>query len=62
MSPDDELMRDRERRLVNQSAFPQFFVSCSCEQGCLVCANTGLVSMAEAKQFGHCEPAPTASA
>ncbi len=62
MSPDDELMRDRERRLVNQSAFPQFFVSCSCEQVCLVCAHTGLVSMAEAKQFGHCEAAPTASA
>jgi hypothetical protein len=46
MSPDDELMRDRERRLVNQSAFPQFFVSCSCEHGCLACAHTGLVSMA----------------
>jgi hypothetical protein len=62
MTPDDELTRDRERRLVNQSAFPRSFVSCSCEQGCLGCAHTGLVSRAEAKQLGHREPAPTASA
>ena len=58
MTPDDELTRDRERRLVNQKAFPRSFVSCSCEQGCLVCAHTGLVSRAEAKQLGHREPAP----
>jgi hypothetical protein len=50
MTPDDELTRDRERRLVNQSAFPRSFVSCSCEQGCLVCAHTGLVSRAEAAE------------
>jgi hypothetical protein len=62
MTPDDELTRDRERRLLNQSAFPRSFVSCSCEQGCLVCAHTGLVSRAGAKQFAHREPAPTASA
>jgi hypothetical protein len=62
MTPDDELTRDRERRLVNQSAFPRSFVSCSCEQGCLVCAHTGLVSRAEAKQFAHPDrAAPTAS-
>ena len=61
MTPDEELTRDRERRLVNQSAFPRSFVSCSCEQGCLVCAHTGLVSRAEAKQFGHREPAPTSA-
>jgi hypothetical protein len=62
MTPDDELTRDRERRLLNQSAFPHSFVSYSCEQGCLMCAHTGLVSRAEAKQFGHREPALTASA
>ena len=64
MTPIDELTRDRERRLLNQSAFPRSFVSCSCEQGCLLCAHTGLVSRAEAKQqSGHRDPAPpTASA
>ena len=39
MTPVDELTRDRERRLLNQSAFPGSFVSCSCERGCL-CALT----------------------
>jgi hypothetical protein len=59
----DELTSDRERRLVNQSAFPRSFVSCSCDRGCLLCAHTGLVSRAEAKQLGHGDPAPpTASA
>ena len=62
MTPVDEPTRDREQRLLNQSEFPRSFVSCSCEQGCLVCAHTGLVSRAEAKQSGHREPAPTASA
>jgi hypothetical protein len=62
MTPVDELTRDRERRLLNQSAFPRSFVSCSCEQGCVLCAHTGLVSRAEAKQSGDLDPAPTASA
>jgi hypothetical protein len=62
MTPVDELTRDRERRLLNQSAFPRSFVSCSCEQGCVLCAHTGLVSRAEAKQSGDRDPAPTASA
>jgi hypothetical protein len=62
MTAVDELTRDRERRLLNQSAFPRSFVSCSCERGCLVCAHTGLVSRAEAKQFGHRDPASTTSA
>jgi hypothetical protein len=53
MTPVDELRRDRKRRLLNQRAFPLSFVSCSCERGCLVCAYTGLVSRAEAKQIGH---------
>jgi hypothetical protein len=62
MTPVDELTLDRERRLLNQSAFPRSFVNCSCEQGCVLCAHTGLVSRAEAKQSGHRDPAPTASA
>jgi hypothetical protein len=63
MTPVDELTRDRDRRLLNQSAFPRSFVSCSCERGCLLCAHTGLVSRAEAKQVHHRDPAPpTASA
>ncbi len=44
MAPVDELTRDRERRLLNQSAFPRSFVHCSCERGCLLCAYSGLVS------------------
>ncbi|MEA2330452.1 MAG: hypothetical protein QOH58_590 [Thermoleophilaceae bacterium] len=51
MTAVDELTLDRERRLLNQSAFPRSFVSCSCERGCLWCAHTGLVSRAGAKQI-----------
>jgi hypothetical protein len=39
MTPDDELTRDRERRLVNQRAFPRLFVSCHASRG-VVCAPT----------------------
>jgi hypothetical protein len=46
----DELRFDRERRLLNQRAFPHYFVNCSCERGCAVCAYTSLVSRAEGKQ------------
>jgi hypothetical protein len=47
-----EFTRDRERRLLNQRAFPKYFVRCACSSGCAVCAHTGLVSRAEAKQVG----------
>ena len=40
---------DRGRRLVDQRQFPHFYVKCLCEQGCYVCAYTGLVSKAQAK-------------
>jgi anti-anti-sigma factor len=46
----DEVRRDRKCRLLNQRAFPLCFVGCSCEQGCPVCAYTGLVSRGQAKQ------------
>jgi len=52
MAVGTDLSRDRERRLLNQRAYPRSFVDCSCRQGCVVCAYTGLVSMAEAKQVG----------
>jgi len=58
MTPVDELTRDRERRLLNQTEFPGSFVGCSCERGCFLCAYTGLVSRAEARQIGHRDPAP----
>jgi hypothetical protein len=53
-----ELTRDHERRLLNQRALPSYFVDCSCERGCPVCAYTGLVSRAERKQTGQPGPAP----
>jgi hypothetical protein len=64
MTPVDELTRDRERRLLNQTAFPRSFVNCSCEAGCVVCAYTGLVSRAESKQIAQRDlvPARPASA
>jgi hypothetical protein len=52
----NELTRDHERRLLNQRAFPRYFVNCLCMQGCPVCAYTGLVSRAERKQTGHRDP------
>jgi hypothetical protein len=45
-----EVEEDRRRRLANQSRFRHYFVKCACEQGCLVCAYTGLVSKGHAKR------------
>ena len=45
-----EATEDRRRRLANQRLFPHYFVKCSCERGCFVCAYTGLVSKGHAKQ------------
>jgi hypothetical protein len=47
----DDMRNDRVRRLVNQRAFRDYFVYCSCERGCPVCAYTGLVSKGEAKRL-----------
>ena len=41
-----EITEDCRRRLVNQKLFPEFFVECSCERGCAVCAYTARVSKA----------------
>jgi hypothetical protein len=53
VNPANDVMRDRERRRLNQHAFRRHFVDCSCELGCPVCAYTGLVSRAEARQMGE---------
>ena len=53
MNTSAELTRDRNRRLLNQRAFSSCFVSCQCERGCLVCADTGLISRVEAKLLLH---------
>jgi hypothetical protein len=44
-----EVNEERSRRLANQRQFPYFYVKCSCERGCYVCAYTGLVTKAHAK-------------
>ena len=41
---------DHRRRLINQRRFRRYFVKCLCERGCPVCAYTGLVSKAHAKE------------
>ena len=50
MTNTTDLNDDRLRRLATQRRFPQYFVACPCERGCLVCAYTGLVSKGHAKQ------------
>ena len=41
---------EHRRRLINQRRFRHYFVKCPCGRGCPVCAHTGLVSKAHAKQ------------
>jgi hypothetical protein len=50
-----EVDEDRRRRLANQRLFRHYYVKCSCEQGCYVCAYTGLVTK------GHAKHTPTTS-
>jgi hypothetical protein len=40
---------DRNRRLANQRLFRRYYVECSCEDGCYVCAYTSLVTRCHAK-------------
>ena len=47
---DGATKEDRRRRLVNQRLFPRYFVRCSCERGCVVCAFTGLVSLGHTRR------------
>ena len=44
-----EVKADHQHRLINQRLFRHYFVKCSCELGCSVCAYMGLVSTADAK-------------
>ena len=48
-----EVNKDRRHRLVNQRLFRHYFVKCSCELGCSVCAYTGLVSKGHAKTHAN---------
>jgi len=50
-----EVDEDRRRRLANQRLLRHYYVKCSCEQGCHVCAYTGLVTK------GHAKHKPTTS-
>jgi anti-anti-sigma factor len=47
MAPD--VTDDRQHRLANQRSFRPYFVECSCERGCPVCAYTQLVTKGQAK-------------
>ena len=44
-----EVDEERRRRLANQRLFRRYYVKCSCERGCYVCAYTSLVTKAHAK-------------
>jgi hypothetical protein len=44
-----EVTEERHRRLANQRLFRHFYVKCSCERGCYVCAYTGLITKGHAK-------------
>ena len=39
-----DVTEDRRRRMANQRQFPSYFVECSCEGGCAVCAYTHFVT------------------
>ena len=41
-----EAENERHRRLANQRLFRSYYVNCSCEGGCGICAYTGLVKEA----------------
>lgn len=45
-----ELSEDRRHRLDNHREFRHYYVKCSCERGCYVCAFTGLVTKGHAKE------------
>jgi hypothetical protein len=51
-----DIGKDRRRRLANQALFRHYFVKCSCERGCPVCAYTGLVSRGHAKHARADQP------
>jgi hypothetical protein len=49
-----EFDEERLRRLANQRLFRRYYVNCSCERGCFICAYTGLVTKGHARH-----PPPT---
>ena len=44
MTVPSEFHEERRRRLANQRLFRRYYVDCSCERGCYICAYTGLVT------------------
>jgi hypothetical protein len=48
-----EFHEERRRRLANQLLFRRYYVDCSCERGCYICAYTGLVTKGHAR---HASP------
>lgn len=46
-----EVNEDRHRRLANQRLYRHYYVRCSCDQGCYVCAYTSLVTKGHAKRM-----------
>jgi hypothetical protein len=48
-----EVNEERGRRLANQRQLRHYYVKCSCERGCYICAYTGLVTKGHAK---HASP------
>lgn len=53
MDTDTDLTSDHGRRLLNQRAFPHYYVNCPCQRGCPLCAHTRLISKAQAQELGH---------
>ena len=55
MTPTD-LKSDHQQRLLNQRAFPHYYVNCPCRRGCPLCAHTELISKAQAQQLRQLHP------
>jgi len=57
-----EVHEERRRRLANQRLFRRYYVNCSCQGGCNICAYTGLVTKGHAKHTSPTSGKTTASA
>jgi hypothetical protein len=57
-----EVHDEHRRRLANQRLFRRYYVSCSCEGGCNVCAYTGLVTKGHAQHTSTTSGETTESA
>jgi hypothetical protein len=57
-----EIHEERRRRIANQRLFRRYYVNCSCQGGCSICAYTGLVTKGHAKHASPTSGKTTASA